>query len=367
MQAEVLLTALDDAGYSVSSLTPIAEGANHTVFDVLLESGQSVICKFAKVRATEAGHTAPHTDTLFGGRLSLERECYLLSLARQQGGLPVPKVYGVYPSPAGRFLMVEKSPGVSFTSFQRQQRYRLGPFLRSLRALGNDFGKLHSRLRFSSFGDIQAGGETDPGVPNFADRFLAVTQMRLRRAVRKGAFAAFEEDRISAFFSSQFEAMRPQLTVQAAPPTMVFTDMHGENFFVDENGVPSGYFDLESSQAAPAALEFYGFRFFLFNSYDAPTFEKAEAAFWEGYREADGPFFIQSKAEDDLIHLLAGCRLLELCDSYHGVVDGLRDNWAKRMKALLFGYMASGQVDYPTLGTIWRERDGQPERPENEN
>ena len=58
--------------------------------------------------------------------------------------------------------------------------------------------------------------------------------------------------------------------------------MHAENFYVDHFGKPSGYFDLESAQAAPAALEFYGFRFFLFNFYDEECFKAAEGAFFTG-------------------------------------------------------------------------------------
>lgn len=360
MQIDAVRAALTSAGYEVSALTAIAEGSNHDVFDVLLTDGRSAICKFAKVRATEVGITAAHTDTLFGGRLSLDRERYLLSLARNEGGLCVPEVYGVHDSPAGRFIMVEKSSGISFTAYQRTHGYRLPLFLESLRALGQDFGTLHKNVRFSSFGDIQTGGAIEPGCSNFADRFGAVTEMRIDRAVRKGVFSPDEASSVRTFFHDRFETMRPQLTVETAPPVMVFTDMHGENYFVDDKGVPSGYFDLESSQAAPAALEFYGFRFFLFSNYDAATYEQAEAAFWQGYREAGGPFYIKCQADDDLIHLLAGCRLLELSESYWGHIDGLRDTWAQRMKDLLFRYMESGVVDYLALGAIWRERDGQP-------
>ncbi len=360
MNIDSVRAALMAAGYEIASLTAIAEGSNHDVFDVLLRDGTAAICKFAKVRATEIGITAANTDTLFGGRLSLDRESYLLSLAREEGGLPVPRVYGVHDSPLGRFIMVEKSPGRSFTAYQRDHGFRLPLFLDSLRALGRDFGKLHSRITLSSFGDIQTGGVIEPGNDNFADRFGAVTEMRIARAVKKGVFTDDEAARVRTFFHHEFESMRPYLTVEAAPPVMVFTDMHGENYFVDDFGVPSGYFDLESAQAAPAALEFYGFRFFLFSNYDEETYHKAEEAFWAGYREVGGPYWLRSEMDDRLIHLLAGCRLLELSESYWGHVDGLRDTWAERMKALLLRYMDSGQVDYQALGAIWRERDKQP-------
>lgn len=83
MDCNTVLSVLRDAGYSAVSLSAIQEGSNHHVFDVTLENGAHAICKFAKVRKTELGLTAPNLDTLFGGRLSLDRESYLLSLARE--------------------------------------------------------------------------------------------------------------------------------------------------------------------------------------------------------------------------------------------------------------------------------------------
>lgn len=363
MEPETVLSTLRDAGYPAASLEVIAEGSNHHVFDVTLEDGTQVICKFARVRETEKGITAAHLDTLFGGRLSLDRESYLLRLAREQGGLPVPQVYGTHSTPLGRMIVLEKSPGVSFTEWQAIQGYRLEPYLRSLEALGRDFGKLHRNIRLDSFGDILDGGVIDPGCGNFADRFLAVTNMRIGRGVKKGAFSETEAQQIADFFRSQFEALRPHLSADVCRPVMVFTDMHGRNYFVDENGIPSGYFDLESAQAAPAALEFYGFRFFLFNFFDAETFPRAEAAFFRGYKAAGGPCAPETAKDEALIQLLSGCRLLELAESYWGVADAIRDTWGQRMKNLLLQFMETGQIDYPTLGKLWRERDGQPLHP----
>ena len=363
MDPASVLSILRGAGYPAASLAVIAEGSNHHVFDVTLENGVQVICKFAKVRETEKGITAAHLDTLFGGRLSLDRESYLLGLARNQGGLPVPQVYGAHDSPLGRFIVLEKSPGISFTEWQALQGYRLAPFLHSLEALGRDFGKLHRNICFPSFGDIMDGGAIEPGCGNFAVRFMAVTEMRIAKGVKKGTFTEDEAQRVTAFFQAQFDALRPGLSADACPPVMVFTDMHGRNYFVDEAGVPSGYFDLESAQAAPAALEFYGFRFFLFNFFDGETFPKAEAAFFKGYREAGGPCAPETAGDEALIQLLSGCRLLELAESYWGVADRIRDTWGVRMKALLAQYMETGAIDYPALGQLWRERDGQPLHP----
>lgn len=364
MDKALVLAALRDAGYKAVSLTAIQEGSNHDVFDVTMEDGSSAICKFAKVRETEKGITAENRDTLFGGRLSLERESYLLALARNEGGLPAPEIYGTHESPMGKYIVMEKSPGISFTEWQGLQGYRLEPFLRSLRALGRDFGKLHRNISFSGFGDIIGEGEIEPGCDNFADRFSAVTEMRIARGVKKGAYTDQEAARVRAFFREKFDALRPGLSTDVCRAVMVFTDMHGRNYFVDDEGIPSGYFDLESSQAAPAALEFYGFRFFLFNFYDAETFPKAQAAFLEGYQEADGPCLPKTSADEELIQLLSACRLLELSESYWGVVDEIRGTWGQRMKDLLFKYMETDTIDYVALGAMWRERDGQPLHPQ---
>ena len=60
-------SALRAAGYLAVSAAEIAEGSNHYVYDVTLENGAQVICKFAKVRDTEKGLTAPWTRSLAAG------------------------------------------------------------------------------------------------------------------------------------------------------------------------------------------------------------------------------------------------------------------------------------------------------------
>ena len=186
---------------------------------------------------------------------------------------------------------------------------------------------------------------------------------RIARGVSKGTFSAAEAEVLSKFFLARVNSLRPVLSAPVCRAVMVFTDMHGRNFFVDQSGVPSGYFDLESSQAAPAALEFYGFRFFLFNFFDAETFPLAEQAFFRGYAAEGGPCAPQTAEDYALIDLLSACRLLELAESYWGVADAIRSTWGVRMKALLSQYMACRNVDYAALGAMWRERDGQPLHP----
>ena len=364
IDAEKAKAALEGNGYEVEAIRPINEGSNHFVFDVLLSRNRPAICKFAKIRATEAGLLESNRDTLFAGRLSLEREAYLFQMIREKAGVPTPEVYGSYDSPHGKFILLERMNGISQKECMRRSGFSQKTFLNSMEFLGRDFAKVQN-VTFSSFGNIMADSVIEPAdISNFSDRFRPVIDMRIQRCQQKQVFTPAEIGRVARFFHEGLEKLRPHFEAQATPPVLVFTDMHAENFFTDEKGMPTGYFDLESAQAAPAALEFYGFRFFLYNFYDAACFQAAEAAFFRGYQAAGGKYAPASPADDHAIDFLAGCRLLELAQSYWGYIDGIRDNWGQEMKRLLLAYMDSGQIDYNAVGAIWRQRDHQPLTPQ---
>ncbi len=363
MESTQAQAALESCGYEVKAIRPINEGSNHFVFDVMLAGSRPAICKFAKVRETEQGLYESSRDTLFGGRLSLEREAYLFRMIRQEAGVPTPEVYGSYESPYGKFILLERMNGISQKECMRRSGFSKKTFLDSMRFLGRDFAKIQS-ITFPSFGNIMAGSVIEPaGLRNFSDRWRPVIDMRLKRCLQKQVFTPAELSRVTQFFHEMLAKLRPHFDAQVTPPVLVFTDMHAENFFTDETGRPTGYFDLESAQAAPAALEFYGFRFFLYNFYDAACFQEAEAAFFEGYRAAGGQYAPAGPADESAIDFLAGCRLLELAQSYWGYIDGIRDNWGQEMKRLLLTYMDSGRIDYHAIGAVWRQRDRQPLTP----
>lgn len=360
--AEHARQALLNQGYDVSQITRIPEGSNHYVFDVVLGGGGKAICKFPKVRYTERELVKDSIDTLFGGKLSLKREAFLYSLVRDCG-LPAPEVYGRHCSPHGNFIVVEKMPGASFRRYLQKQNYSERAFLDTMEKLGRDFAKLH-QLSFPSFGNVMAGNQIDPeGVTNFSRRYAGVLQMHLNMADAKGTFAPGELAEVEQFFSVKLKELEEVLEIENSPAVLVITDFHADNFFVDDNGTPCGYFDLESCQAAPAALEFYGLHFFLFNYFDAEAYHKSQKAFYASYAQAQGPYRPSSAQDFAVIDFLAACRLLEMAQSYWGYVDGLRDTWGQRIKDLLWDYMESGRLDYLALGAIWRERDGQPPVP----
>jgi hypothetical protein len=357
------IAALAYNGHRLKKIRRIQEGANHCVFDLLLEDGRPAICKFPKVRITESGITEKNIDTLFGGPLSLEREQAIFNTVRNKAGLPVPKVYSMEDAPQGKYILLEKMPGISHKEYLKQNGYTLISFLHSIGMLGKDFAKLHKTFHFNQYGDFISPGHIEPGDDNFSDRFLRVTRNYIFKAHQKGMLSDREASDMTDFFSKGFNAYRSQFTLQTAPSTLVFTDLHGENFFVDKTGKPCGYFDLESAQAAPGALEFYGFRFFLFNFFDPPTFKKAEDAFFNAYEKAGGPYTPHSLEDQGIIDFLSAVRLLEISQSYWGYIDGIRDTWGQRIYNLLRRYIQTGMVDYFGLGAIWRERDGQPEIP----
>ena len=102
---EIAEKLLLKAGYEVNSLKQINEGSNHYVFVVTLKTGEKLICKFAKIRETEKNIGEAGLDTLFGGKLSLEREAYLFSMIKEKAGVPTPKVHGIHHSEYGTFIV----------------------------------------------------------------------------------------------------------------------------------------------------------------------------------------------------------------------------------------------------------------------
>ena len=360
---EIAEKALKDAGYQVTNLMQINEGSNHYVFIITLDNGEKRVCKYAKIRETEKDIGETGLDTLFGGRLSLERESYLFTMIQEKSGLPTPKVYGIHQSEFGTFIVLEHMNGISHKQYMKDSGYSKKAFIDSMEYLGEDFAKVQS-ISFTTFGNIMVNSEINPGgLTNFSDRFRTVIDMRIDRCMKKNVFTEKEHAEVSDFFEKKLNKLRPQFEASVSTPVLNFTDMHAENFFVDETGHPSGYFDLESAQAAPAALEFYGFRFFLYNFYDQACFDEAEAAFYRGYQKAGGLYTPKTELDNQAIDFLAGCRLLELAQSYWGHIDGIRDTWGEEMKQLLFNYMENDTIDYMAVGEIWRQRDKQPKTP----
>lgn len=353
---DTVLKALSKNGFSIKSLKTLTGGSNHFVFSAKTLDSKDLIIKFPKIRKTELAFSDGHKDTLFGGKLSLKRQSYLFDLVRN-AGLPSPQVYGIYPTDQGDCIVVERSPGCNLMDYMENHSHSLDVFLDIMKSLGNDFRDLH-KTNFQSFGNIMENSIIQPsGVLNFADRYLPINDMILERCHIKGGINDKEYDELKLFFDEKFEGFRKRLDIKNSPATLVITDMHGDNFYVKDHKV-SGYFDVESCQAAPLEYELYGLRFFIFNYYNTKEFELAEREFWLAYTQGQSAY--PDEETNTLIDFFSACRLLEIFQSYWGHIDGLRDTWGIRIKKILFDYIDTGHIDYNGLGTIWRERDKQP-------
>ena|GEM_PF-6864544 len=357
IKEETVLAALIENGFNILKVKTLSGGANHFVFAAETYDNTQLIIKFPRIRETELAFGEGNKDTLFGGELSLEREAYLFGLVRD-AGLPSPKVYGIFPTNAGDCIVVEHCKGCNMMDYMEKYSHSLDTFLNVMKSLGSDFSHLH-QTKFSSFGNIMEDSRIDPpSITNFADRYLSINNMLLEKCLKKGGVNQSEYSQIKAFFNNKFESLRQRLNIKCSPATLVITDMHGGNFFIDDNKV-SGYFDVESSQAAPLEFELYGLRFFVFNYYGEKEYKLAEKTFWHAYY--NGKSSHPDEEADDLIDFFSACRLLEIFQSYWGHVDGLRDTWGQRIKDILMNYISTGYLDYMLLGKIWRERDKQPQ------
>lgn len=352
--------SLIENGYEVVTLSVINEGSNHYVFDAVLKNGENVICKFQKTRETEISFQEDNRDTMYNGPISLERETNLLKMALYDAKVPAPQIYGVYTFEHQQFIVMEKCKGKPFIDYLRDVDFDEKCFINSIQQLGRDFAKIH-RLKYNSFGNLCSNDKIEPeNISNFSDYYKDVVKMHLDRATQKGVFNKSEYEMIEVFLQQKFDEFKDVLSIDVNPPTYVITDMHANNYFVDEYGKPSGYFDVESTQAAPASFEYYGFEFFIFNMFDKEAQNVARLAFFEGYEEENGFYPISVNNPQTLVDYFSALRLLELSQSYWGYVDGLRDEWGEKMKNIFMKYMETDELDYLAIGDIFRERDNIP-------
>lgn len=84
------------------------------------------------------------------------------------------------------------------------------------------------------------------GLDNFSDRFASVIDMRIDRCMKKDMFTLEGYKVVSGFFNKKLELLRPQFDIKVSVPTLIFTDMHAENFFI---GFLAGCRLLEFSQS----------------------------------------------------------------------------------------------------------------------
>jgi Phosphotransferase enzyme family len=349
---------LKNHGFSIRRIHYIPEGSNHYVFDLTLDDESRRIVKFKK----KSSLSAVTRDSLYGGIVSMEREAALYRLVREEAGLPSPEIFSSIAESSYAFLMVDHLPGKLWCTYMEDTGHSRKLFLSSMKRLGKDIARVQD-VTFPGYGDVQGPHFVLPeAIRLFADRFRKVYEMRLDRCQRRNVLTPDQVKLVNQWFKKEFTVLKNE-EISASPalkPVLVLTDMHGDNFLVDDKGNPTGYFDLESCQAAHPALEFYGLKFFLFNYYDASSFKDSVSAFFEGFHEAGGQYDPYDPFNKRWENLLAACRVLELAESYHDIHDGIRDEWSRRFKNLLFQVIQEGVVDYMEVGKIFREKNKQP-------
>ena len=279
MDESLAKNLIESQGYEVEDIKFIPEGRNHFCFDVLLKDGSSTIARFERDNID-----GKKRDFHYNGFLSLERERNLCNILREEAKLPAPKINGLYGISKDSFLLVEKLPGKSWKEYIQEKNYQLGPFLKSLEFLGEDLAQVQ-RINFESYGDVIDRNFIQPyGIYNFTDRLKTITNLKLQRAKKSNVLTMPELSEVDKYFRQNFDFIDKKLQFHEEKPVLILTDIHPMNFLVDMNGKPSGYPDLEWCQSGIPSLEFYILKYGLFNYFDNDTFDKAEDAFFRGFR-----------------------------------------------------------------------------------
>lgn len=350
---------LTKAGYKLDKVLSIPEGGSHYSFSVQLRDGEECIVRFEKKKRIDS--EGKKRDIHYNGVLSLEREAYLCTLVREKVHLPAPQIKELHRIPGVSFLLVEKMPGIHWKTFLEEKKYSLQDYLSSLKFLGADIADAQ-RVKFPSYGNVMENGVIEPPhVLNFAERLREITSLRLQRIEEKNILNIKEFQEVEQPFHKTIEEIAEESN-QSTSPVLILTDIRPMNFFVNEDGKPSGYFDLEFCQAGHPALEFYNMGLQLFNYFNQNIFEQAQKAFFEGYR-ANGGQSVHNDSNKELEDFLSLGHILSAVEGYYNIKDGLRDTWSQRFKDLLFKIMNANKVDYAGFADIVREKTKQPRNP----
>lgn len=349
------IQALNDIGYEVSTATFIPEGRSHDIFRVVTSPPQ----KLTMIARFEKPQLVPSLDGLrrdftYNGPLSLRREKELMDLVRNKAQLPAPEVYGLYEDSPVPVLLVEELPGVYFSDYLKRNCPPSDAFLGAFSFLGNDLAKAHS-IGFNSFGDVLSADLVHPGhISNFADRIQMISQMKLQRAYQTGVLENSEAEDLHRYITGELATLAKKLGNRTRA-SLILTDLHSMNFFVDWSGKPSGYFDLEHCQAGLPSLDIYYIRRSLFYQYSDAALQ-AEEAFLKGYQEGGGIYDPEDPSTQRLEQLLLTDYVVGTATLYYGVVDGLRDNWSNRFKGLALKAAREGKIDYMEVKDVTKAK-----------
>jgi hypothetical protein len=353
---------IEAQGHDVTSIELISEGRSHINFDVTLRDDTPIIARFERKHRLSPVD-GKRRDFHYNGILSLERERNLCSLVREEVGLPTPQIYGLYDTAEGPLLLVEKMPGSHWKDFIKNNNYSLEAYLKSLEFLGRDIAKVQ-RIRFNSFGDVMGRNHVYPGdITNFARRLEMITGLQIKRASFSGSLSGKDLKEVENYFQGNLDELVDTTKHHQEGPVLVLTDIHPMNFLVDEQGKPSGYIDLEFCQSGVPSLELYYLKLSMFNYFDEQTFKKAEKAFYIGFENSGGIYDKKDPTNLKLEETLSVSHFLAAATSYHGVSDGLRDDWSNKFKDIMFKTIKDESIDYMAVADVLRPKTMQPRQP----
>src|SRR3989344_3586268 len=344
---------LESVNYRVQSISRIREGLGHFVFDVSLSGGEKIIAKFEN--NSRLSKDGVRKDFSFNSELSLEREGYTADLLRK-AGLPSPLSL-IHQAEGKRFIVQQKIPGKVWCEYVKENDFKITPFLKSLEHLGADEAETQ-RLKFSSYGNITPEGIKPKGITSFEKRLQQILKFKLVRAEEKKALTKKELKSIQNYFWSSVNSL-----ILPTDVLFIFSDLHPNNFLVDRDGKPSGYFDLEHCQAGPPVLDVYHHKLHLFNYFDENTFEKALEAYFRGYHNNGGNYEFNDPTNKNLENVLSAGFMMGCITAYHQVRDGLRDDWSDKFKELLFQSLSNKNIPYDSIADIFRQKTKQPKYP----
>jgi hypothetical protein len=146
-------------------------------------------------------------------------------------------------------------------------------------------------------------------------------------------------------------------------PTFVLFDLNPLNFFVDSDGTPCGFCDLDRSQAALPSVEFYSAKSYLLSYFSRPIHHHAQEFFFRGYSDAGGHYEKNDPVNKSIETILYLTNALIGVSAYHGANDGIRNDWSERFKNLLLTSLFHQEPDYVGFGDILRGKIKNPAIP----
>jgi hypothetical protein len=349
----------NNTDFTLEGIKFLDSGNGHDVFEITIKDFPPLVARIEKpnVRVAQDG---VKRDTHFNGPLSVKRQASLYDLVRVEAGLPAPKVYAISEKSGPPFIITEKMNGVHWREYLEANNYSKQAYLKSLSFFGADLAAVQ-QVRFSSFGNVIAKNLIESGGISGLENYLhRIIQLKLQRVSEQEAFTIDELDSLKNYFNYTLSIIENEIKVHEQSPVLVLTDLHPMNFYVDEMGKPSGYFDLESCQSGHPALEFYQIGMQFLNYFNDAMFTCAKDAFVSGFEENGGCYDWEHPLNKQVENILCVAHLTGSVGSYKGARDGLRDNWSDNFKEILFDVINTGGMDYVTFAEVLRQKTKQP-------